>query len=505
MELSFAQCEKILDTLPIGYYANRRIGVSLNKEEKTSYYSMMDDTIVVSYPIIAERSKKLSNTANPEEAVRSMLYHEVSHAILTPKDLDSNAITNIFEDERIESLLANYYIGVDFKAQVRELCGEPSTPTTPEQAFFNAVRLGAGSEEIQQEITALIEKYGTMTQNASQWDCLGYARDIYTLYIKIAKEYKMKPTSFEPQKIKVQLSNGNSKSQGFDSFANEENENGDDGSEGQGENANDSRNKRYNKATKDSARNICLSKEQIKDITGKALNPTSNLPINEQKELEAFKRSAETIIANFNKKNSGGSGINTYSGVFNPRSVGRTDYRYFDRSMTTQGNNRFGTCHLNLFIDCSGSFQRSQNLVNGILAVLSEIERKNRNFSMDVSFINNEYRDCNTVSERSFDAIGGNDIPANMKQRFLKRQLPNTCNYNIVLFDGDAFSNSQAELKEQIRRFSAFDYKQTTLITDSANKFYMGKGFTSSKVVITHNYTGELISHLIKALTIAFG
>jgi hypothetical protein len=173
--------------------------------------------------------------------------------------------------------------------------------------------------------------------------------------------------------------------------------------------------------------------------------------------------------------------------------------------MTTQGNNKFGTCHLNLIIDCSGSFSSNVPLTNGILAVLTEVERKNRNFSMDVAFINHEWHICETVRERKMKAWGGNDVPEDMKERLLKMQKQQTCNYNIVLFDGDAICEYKHSPKEDRRRFGAFDMKQTTLITDPDNEQYMSPPFSSAKVVVTHDYTAELIKHITNALTIAFG
>ena len=175
--------------------------------------------------------------------------------------------------------------------------------------------------------------------------------------------------------------------------------------------------------------------------------------------------------------------------------------------MSVQGNNKFGTCHLNLFIDCSGSFCGSQDLVNGMLAVLTAIERKNRNFSMDVVFCGDGVHKCETVADRQIKCGGGNNLPDNMKEVFVKLQKPNTCNYNIVLFDGDAFSDDydRGRATRGQRIFKTFDYKQTTLITDSDNKRYMGTGFTTAKVVITDRYTQELINHVTKALTVAFG
>ena len=103
MELSYAKCETILNTLPIGFYTGRRIDTTLDAKVETSFYSPAEDKIVISYPIIAQRCKQISEDVDEEGAVRGMLYHEVSHAILTPATLQASIPVNIFEDERIES------------------------------------------------------------------------------------------------------------------------------------------------------------------------------------------------------------------------------------------------------------------------------------------------------------------------------------------------------------------------------------------------------------------
>jgi beta-galactosidase/beta-glucuronidase len=145
-------------------------------------------------------------------------------------------------------------------------------------------------------------------------------------------------------------------------------------------------------------------------------------------------------------------------------------------------------------------------LTNGILAVLTDVERKNRNFSMDVVFINHQLKICKSVRERELVTYGGNKIPDNMKEILLSLQKPQTCNYNIILFDGDAMCNNDYNTMSMYQRvFKVFDMKQTTLITDPANEMYIDNGFTSTKVVITQNYTSKLIKHITRALTIAFG
>ena len=251
---------------------------------------------------------------------------------------------------------------------------------------------------------------------------------------------------------------------------------------------------------------IEMNSEDIKHMVGACLGKAPDLSSAEITKLNEFQKTIETIIRNFNKKNSGGNGINAHSGVFNARAVTRQDYRYFERSMSIQGNNRFGTCHLNLFIDCSGSYESNVGLTNGILAVLSEIERKNKNFSMDVVFMNHEIKRCKNARERIMQAWGGNSVPTNMKEMIMGMQKPQTCNYNIVLFDGDAMCNNHElhDMDAYCKRFGAFDMKQTTLITDPDNQGYT-HNFTSTKVVVTTRYTAELIKNITRALTIAFG
>lgn len=503
MELTFAKCEQVLSTLPIGYYTGRRIAVKLDENEETSFYSPVEDSIIVSYKIIAHRMEHISEGSNEEEAIRSMLYHEVSHAILTPEKLRPNTAINIFEDERIESVLRNYYHGVDFRKQLYDIHGghAPEAKNT-EQAFFNAVRFGLGTAKIQAEINRLIKKYAKMNRNTPEWNsstgicCDNYREDINALYRMIDKDFPKNPEEYNDPE-------GKGECRQMDGLGEGQSEQGEEGeNEGNGFSLSEDEN------ASDTARKLSMTMKELKRMVSASLGTKpENLSQEQKKKLDEFQKTAELIIGNFNKKNSGGSGINAYSGVFNPRAVARKDYRFFERSMTTQGNNKFGTCHLNLIIDCSGSFCYNEDITNGILTVLTEIERKNRNFSLDVAFINHEFHPCKTVRDRHIDTWGGNAIPADMKEILIGMQKRNTCNYNIILFDGDALCNNDdlRGINDKIKRFGVFDMKQTTLITDPDNERYLGNGFTSTKVVVTKRYADELIRHITNALTVAFG
>ena len=559
MELSFPKCESIFDTLPVGYYAGRRIGMRLDDKAKTSFYSPIDDKIVISYPIIAKRMEAVAEGGDEEEAVRSMVYHEVAHSILTP-DLSDDYLSdqiNIFEDERIETILRDYFLNTNFRKQLFDIHGGHAPKATDaKSAFFNAVRFGLGTAEVQNKVIETLHKHEELNRTDGWWKISPYKTDIRRLWELVQEEFSDNPSAFQPptpdgndkgqgqgQGTPQQIDrlgessnkkDGQSGSKKKDGEGEEEEKNG----KGQGEDGEDTEDEngqgegegeeeqgegegegnpgegdadsdaqtiingspQYGKPHKSS-----LSPDDIKKLFQKTLSVAPNLSQAQIDKLADFQKRAEIIIGNFNKKNKGGSGINAYSGVFNPRAVMRDDYRYFERSMTTQGNNKFGTCHLNLLIDCSGSFGSNEGITNGILKVLTDIEKKNRNFSMDVSFINDDFRVCKTIDDRRLVAEGGNTIPSDMKEILLKMQKPQTCNYNIVLFDGDAFSDFYGDYPEKCKIFGAFDMKQTTLITDPQNDRYMNPKFNSSKVVVTQNYTQELIEHVIHALTIAFG
>ena len=49
MKITFNEIEKILKTLPIGYYLKRNVDVTLDPDTECSYYDPMNDTIRISF------------------------------------------------------------------------------------------------------------------------------------------------------------------------------------------------------------------------------------------------------------------------------------------------------------------------------------------------------------------------------------------------------------------------------------------------------------------------
>ena len=142
------ELDNILKTLPIGYYLGRDISVVSNETEETSFYNPAEDKIVISLKIINNAINCYPANYDLETAVRSMLYHEISHVFMTYKGVDWTDIFNVFEDERMETLLANYYMNVDFKKQVFAINNfHGQAPTNGWDYFYQLVRFRKGDKE----------------------------------------------------------------------------------------------------------------------------------------------------------------------------------------------------------------------------------------------------------------------------------------------------------------------------------------------------------------------
>ena len=176
----------------------------------------------------------------------------------------------------------------------------------------------------------------------------------------------------------------------------------------------------------------------------------------------------------------------------------------FERSVSSRGSNSFGTFHLTLYIDTSGSFMHNDDATNKILKSLALIEQKNRNFTFDVVTMGAEEK-ISPKSNRFIQSGGGNHLSGEIFDIYRKMQLPQTYNYNIVLFDGDAYSNDvyKARITKWLpdgEGFRAFNNNNCMIITDPTNKKYVERYAPTVKVIYTHNYVDELTDNVMKAL-----
>lgn len=108
--LTFSEVNEIVKTLPTGYYLGQRIDHELSPDCPASYYDPMKYKIIISYPMLAN----IVQAESAEEDARCLLYHEVSHAMLTPKNLyqvcadrydaihNSNLYAAMYKDKQLD-------------------------------------------------------------------------------------------------------------------------------------------------------------------------------------------------------------------------------------------------------------------------------------------------------------------------------------------------------------------------------------------------------------------
>lgn len=510
MEISYNEVKNIADTLPIGFYARDRITLEVSKDSPASYYSPLENKINLSYLTVLQSIKKLpDNSSYLETAVRCILYHEVSHAMLTPL-MDITDVINIFEDERIETLLAHYYHNVDFKRNIfllNDYQGEEPKDTL--QQFYHLVRFRKGKPEYLAEVNRIIEKYSKMNrQSEDYWSwwrdnnnedgCTNpssYIEEIYDLYNKLQNDNGEKMTTYgnDPSRKHKCSQGGGSlldNSQGSEDIKKSIDQMVADGEitaeEGEA----------MKKALEDAIGNAEKEVDKVSNKAGQAMGHVIEQVIGNYYDQKLTDK-LEMVINNFNKKNSGGSAVNAYSGVFNPRAVTREDYRYFQRKTAVRGNNSFGTFHLNLFIDDSGSMSSNEELVNKLIYSLLTIERHNANFSFDM--ITCADRIAIVDKTKGYKANGGTHLTKAIIPLYNQVQRPGTYNYNIVLFDGDCSTDKYLNGNT----FLVFNNQKCTIISDPSNRNALRKN-DQSNVVISENYTQELLDNVYNALQQAF-
>ena len=496
------ETKAIADALPIGIYAKRRIRCSLREDENTSFYSPMTDEIIISYPQITCALKMTPEDEDKEVAIRSMLYHEVSHAILTGWNGRVTDQFNIFEDERIETVLNDFYLDVDFAKQVYRINGIQSNddlkaPKNALDAFYQLVRFHKGDADLLDRVKKLLVKYAPLSKTMlnlpsgdSWWD---YNREINDLFNEVKRRFGEPPVS-ENDGCESGDGDGSGKS----------------GDSGKSKDGKDKKDK--SGMTDGDGKKVAVD---VKDAIKKALEAGADGDMLEiLKEMNSLEKvfsdgvapaydddlykKFDVIISNFNKKNNSGASLTGYSGVFNPRSAGREDYRYFDRKATVNGTNKFGTFHLNLFLDNSGSFCDNAPIVNAVLGALVRLEKVNRNFSFDVvhcgvgeELITDKAKiglTCDDGTKLDYDAI----------ELYRKLQKPSTYNYNIVLYDGSCYDRRYNDA------FKAFNHSNTTIISDISNREEIERYAPNAKQIITKHYTENLLNNIVDTLARAF-
>lgn len=486
--MTFNEINEIFKTLPVGYYCGRSVDRVLSKEADCSYYVPNEDRIVISYPQLTSVDVETMS----ETDIRCMLYHEVAHAMLTPTFLEISDIVNIFEDERIETLLADRFMKVNFKSFVKKINGDLAdrNPKDANEMFYQIVRFRKGPIEFTNRVKDLIahskilyylydiearHKYNDVDYAS---DNLFYEKEIQTLFNDI-QEYFNKTSETSSSDTENHTSEKNEetdKDLNIDDF----------GLNNKVEAHNNVESSNLSIET-DIRTNESLSDEELHN----ALKQTINSCFNEDVE-KAF---ASILSQNKKITKQNSSAINAYSGKFDPRSVIRDDYKWFAQANRSGHVKVYSKQHLTLFIDVSRSFKKNQNKANTILNALKRIEKQNQNFTFDVVACGRGQAIL-SKHERYIECFGYNDLTPEIADQIRQTQTTNAVNHNIVLFDGDAYTDCHSHPKNT---FKFFDRKDTVIISDPDNQSYLAR-CKQAKVIITRDYVDELFKNVCYAL-----
>ena len=565
MDISYNLIKNIFDTLPIGYYLGRRIKNVLSMDN-IAYFDPFHDEIVVGAGLIHRALANIDSedVNDVESLVRGILYHEISHVLLTPKNLKSIRSRyadqiNIFEDERIETILKDFYLSVNFKKNailINNFKGEE--PKNAMEAFYYTVRFRKG--KYANKVAEIIYKYRNINSaSCSSYVCSSYVDEIINLYDLIAKDFATDPkemfknenfnssdssdsskseksdekseknedekkSSSSSKSDKLDEENEDKDSEGSSSKSDEENEDETEGSSNKSdETEEDSEGKSgkpeesessssdtgsvemtdTEKAAEEEAEEIndSLSKsfeipeEVIKSLIKEAISDIFNVYNDPQ--LLARLTNIINLKLKSNKKN--GSAINSYSGKLDIRAVAkRDDYKWWAQQNRAGHVRQYSKVHFNLFIDNSGSFSGNDVKMNTFIQMLNKI--KNPDFDFDVITINTRVEEWENTN-REFDSYGGNCLEDSIATVIKKHTKNNTNNYNIVLFDGDAHSDDSHRWGDHTQDpFRNFGLTNTIIVTDDSNRKYIEPSVKNAKVIYTNNYCSQFIDEVCNLL-----
>lgn len=544
MTTTFTAIENIFNTLPISYYLGRKISVSLSTGDE-SYFDMLNDKIVVGAKDIIDAVSNIENeNIDIEEIVRGLLYHEVSHAILTPKNLFDGHnrrevdIINIVEDERIENLMKDFYMKVNFKRNIILLNNyvEGQEPKNARQAFYFLVRYRKGTEEQLRKLNNLLFKYNKINaSSAHEYSYIvdRYSNDIIAFYEWFIKDYEKEQNNQQQQSNSNDNEQSNSNDNNNDS--NDENSSTPDSQESdtpeQPEHKDDEDSATIDGMSTVDVQSILDSlKDAVTDNQAKSAvevaaeelaekinnNVTSIIPdsidvstivktalsevINHYYDAEIVSKCMKIVDSKLKKRNNQGSAIAAYSGRISPKQVGtRDDYRWWTKQSVVGNIRRYSKLHFNLYIDNSGSFRDNSTKMNTVIRALEHVSNVYSDFSFDVITLNTELVEWpNTHHE--FRCSGCNRIPKELKDVVRRHLKSQTTNYNIVLFDGDAHSGEGRCTPSENDNLRFFDMPNTIIISDDENKKYFDKCIKGVHVVYTKNYYNTFVDHLINLL-----
>ena len=221
--LSKEQLQEYCMMFPIAYYAGKPLPLEA-QEVATSCANIVNNSIYISVSQVNKMIKEMQHV--DAVLIRPLVYHEVSHVILSPREtqyainsvyynnahvekmrhddsfadarINIGILVNLFEDERIECLTRNTYMEVNFYESICRLNDwtGPRFPTSLQSAFYDMIRfhkfkgLDFKWHKFYNRSRALIIKWSTLQPESPKDIVIEYVNDIADLYYDFVIEAK---------------------------------------------------------------------------------------------------------------------------------------------------------------------------------------------------------------------------------------------------------------------------------------------------------------------------
>lgn len=568
MNFSNETIQREFNKLDVGYYLGEYIPVTLDTEgvNSTSYFDPMNWEIVIAVNNVHQAMANVSSADQGilEETLRSVLFHEVSHALRTPKTMFRDAktiadaekipngtdIINIFEDERIETLEKHTFIKVNFKKNIMRITGwDPKNPKEPESAmeyFFQVVRYRWGQKDLVNEVSRIIDVYQHVdARYVHAYTVHKYITEVFELYKKCCKDFDRQQNQKgggqkQNQKGDNQKDNPKDSSQKQNQTDQESQNSEDQGSQSNDNGSNDSKNSPNQSESASQQTSTQSSSEEEGDGEGE----TEEQKAREEREqaikdiVKQLKRDAKKIDSGYVKNNNIGKNIVNYydyrdpqytnqmimifnefesrlqgetgarlgySGKIMPRMLAtRQDYRVFVHESVEGDIMKYAKLHLTLVIDSSGSMEDNKTDVRALLMSLCECERRCKKFSFDYISMGEHatYYDKRNIEYTPND---GSNVDEKVDPMIRSTFKQNAVNKVLILMDGDMLlhayrNNHSAKYRSNYAKLFELFNYDNYIIICDTENEPYIKYCPRAKVKLCKDYVTEFRKEIIKQL-----
>lgn len=535
MKMTIPLAKKYVASCPISFYLHRKMKIELDPVGSASSYYPYEDRIKISFSQLEKEIEGISDD-EADTMIRSNVYHEVSHALLTPKDLlhfydaEDAQIMNIFEDERIETIAQSVFYNVNFKKSIKHLLRNlKDMPPTEVAYFFLVVRLDKGKQEDVDMKNKIIDSFSKMTRETDDSyalrkyvetvqnfykECAAHAysyfedyRDSFLSREELIRRYQddgdSDNTSMpeeERRRIVIFVANGFHAVRKPKKPSNDDEDDDEeiivivqsDDDDGDG-NDNENKEKGEKRENGDSSSN---SKNGHRQGYG---GPNSKVMFGAMPKKDPSLESRIKMILEKIKIKSRNEPQARYSGVLKPRNLAvRTDWRIFSRKLDSGVKHKL---HLTLVVDNSGSYSNSKDITNQLINSLAEVSDENPNFKIDVIKVGDTDELAKSRTEMFIDCSHGTSFGASHRfpemWKSVQSKDDDFRNMTIVMFDGHCYYSN-----ETLRCLKTIDSKNTVVIYEDDNKNLFESNLTQAKkIYVDSDFSNHLIDESLKALS----